>query len=269
MSRLAFTLAVIVLAIGAKAGAQSPVSDAREAFVAGESAFEAGDYETALERFRRAFELSPHDAVRFNIAVCYEHLSRLRDALSEYESAARSSVLDEAWRSRARAQAERVREGLAILIVSGTRTGAAVIVDGEERCASPCTAEIDPRASRVVVRDAEGEETREIAPERGETIRWELAARPRPASPAPAPREYTIGPLFWIGAGTIALGAGGIIGFGLRAQNLHAAYETRPLLGYAREGEIMQGLANASIGVAALGAVLVLIDLAILANLDL
>src|SRR5262245_61254015 len=102
---------------------------AREAFTSGERAFEKGDYVAALAAFERAFALAPHDAVRFNLAVCLERLGRPSEALLQYEAAAKSSVLTAAERERARRSGAELRPKVGTLVVEG-QAGAAVQVDG-------------------------------------------------------------------------------------------------------------------------------------------
>jgi tetratricopeptide (TPR) repeat protein len=262
----ALFVALVAATSAGIARAQESGERPRDAFEAGERAFEAHDYQSALAHFRRAFALAPHDAVRFNVAVCYERLARFREALAEYDAAAASTTLDASWRARATAQARRIRPWLATLVVDGPRTGAAVLVEGEERCTVPCSVEVDPRELVVAVRDAGGEETHRIAPTRGGRTTLTLlplAARVDPGGG----RTITPGPLTVIGAISLGLGAGGIVGFGIRAQDLHAAYDAVPRAAFADEGELMRDLANVSIAIASVGAVLVAIDLLFLSGL--
>ncbi len=59
--------------------------EARALFVAGRSAFDAGRYDDALERFQRSYELSPRPALLYNVAVALDRLRRDQDALDAYE----------------------------------------------------------------------------------------------------------------------------------------------------------------------------------------
>ena len=94
---LAMTLTVSTSTVaGAKSGVADAAKEARDAFANGEQAFAADDYELGLHHFRTAMELAPHDAVRFNLAVCFERLGRFREAVEEYAAAARSPQLDRA-----------------------------------------------------------------------------------------------------------------------------------------------------------------------------
>jgi tetratricopeptide (TPR) repeat protein len=256
--------AILLHALLPSALAAQAEMDARARFEAGTSAFAAHDYTAALEHFRAAFELVPRAAVRFNIAVCLERLARFREAIAEYEAAARSEELDAGGRARAEAQRARIEPWLAHLRVEGDRTGAAVLVDGEERCALPCEIAIDPRRQIVIVRDGEDELTRTIEPERGAAVALRFD-RP-PVEPPPPPPGGSLSALGAIGIGIAALGIGGTIGFGLRAQDRWDAFDRTPSDEIADEGELMRDLANVSIAAIGVGALLVAIDVFFLAG---
>jgi hypothetical protein len=258
-------LLVLSLAIASEAFAQD--ADAREAFAAAERAFEEHDYELALQLFRRAQELRPHDAVRFNVAVCLENLGRFREAAIEYELAADSDQLPDEARARAREQLARTRARLGTLVIFGAPASAAVNV-GELTCTLPCTLALDPGEHTVVVQGARRvEERRTIA--RGETVQLEVdAAEPDAPPPPEAPPSRgwnSFGVLTGIGALAAATGIGGIIGFGVTTEDLGARYRMAPTQALFDEGTTMRDWTNASIGLASVGLVLIAIDLMILA----
>ncbi|UJR83373.1 hypothetical protein [Sandaracinus amylolyticus] len=207
MRSLSAILALLVALVAMPALAQDDEArraEAREAFRSGEAAFIEEDDARALTLFRRAFELAPHDAVRFNIAVCLERLGRPEEALQEYEAAAISTQLDDTARARARAQADALQARIV--------------------------------ASRV----------------------------PPPSPPPPPPSAPSLAPgwLTWTGGALAILGAAGIVGFSLRTSDLEAAYVAQPTVATRDEGLLMAGLAYTSIGITALGALLVVLDLA-------
>jgi hypothetical protein len=268
----------LVLSAGAGPAARAqtpppaPQPDAGEAFAAGERAFGNRDYARALEWFRRAFALRPHDAVRFNVAVCLERLSRHRAALLEYEAAAASPQLDATVRARAQAQAARVREQLGTLLVTGTAPGALLLVDGEQICRLPCPALLDPGEHQVLVRDGSDSRPLRVTVRRGETVALRLEAVKVPpagppagaptSAPAPSPaRRVGPGPLTWIGAGLAVLGAAGVVGFGVRAQQLHDDYVAAPSSERRQDGLLMRNLANAALAVGVVGVVALAVDL--------
>jgi hypothetical protein len=244
--------------------------DAQAAFAAGERAFADPDYEAALEHFRCAFALAPHDVVRFNIAVCYDRLSRFREAIEEYRSAAESSEVDEGARARAREQVAELRGRLGTIRFPGWPDGGSVSVDGEARCSLPCELEEDPGAHVVVVRidGVESIETVEVA--RGGTHVVTRPPAPSPVVDPPSPPDVPdetsgidLGWLTWVGVGVGAVGTGLTIGFGVRAADLHDQYFQPGVASLERsqEGNLMVTLTNVFLSVAATGPLLVLLDL--------
>jgi hypothetical protein len=246
---------------------------ARAAFTQGERAFLEDDYGLALERFRRAMELEPHDAVRFNVAVCLERLGRFREAYLEYEAAASSPQLDSASLARAREQAARVRERLGRVLVDEPR-GAEVFLDGSSIGVVPCEALVDPKAHELELRDGARRVRASIELGRSETKRVRLgfpAASPAAslaASPAPVAlrRRVGPGPLTWVGAVTSVAGLASFIGFGLRASALHERYLASPTASTRDEGLLVRDIANVSLVVGLVGALLLTVDLAWLAQ---
>lgn len=238
-------------------------AQAKEAFQRGEQAFLAHDFLGALASFQAAFRLLPSDAVRFNIAVCLERLARFREAIAEYDAARLSPNLDEQRRARASANLERIRPWLSAVVVTGSRTGARIIVDGQDRGAVPATLEVDPRRQTIVFRDALGELTETIEPARGQTLRLNVD-QPETLAPSPPPEPRGLSALGAVGIGVAGLGAAGTLGFGLWAQDLYGAYSREPTLEVGRRGITARNLANGSIAIIGVGAALVLVDLFVL-----
>jgi hypothetical protein len=252
--------------------------EAKEAFSAGERAFARGDHAAALAQFERAFTLKPHDAVRFNIAVCLEGLGRHAEALAQYRAAAKSSELSQAERTRAERAGKIALGRVGTLIVEGSV--GAVSVGGSERCRAPCRVELDPGSYDVLVGAAPSERRVTISIQAGrDFVLPAPAAAPPPAqAPLPPPPpveapppaqalEPTYAPtwLTWTGASIAVVGGSGIIGFGLWADGLHDDYVRAPTQERLDQGVLARNLTNASIGVAALGAVLVAVDLIFIA----
>lgn len=69
-----------------------------------------------------------------------------------------------------------------------------------------------------------------------------------------------LGWLTGIGLSVAGIGIGGIVGFGLHTESLHAAYFDSPSLEASENGNLFRGLTNASIGVAAAGGILFALD---------
>lgn len=268
---------------------QSARAEAKAEFSTGQKAFAKRDYAEALTHFKKAFELHPHDAVRFNVAVCLEKLGRFREAVREYEAAAKSDQLDAAARKDAETKAASARGELGTLEVQGSPEGAEVLVEGAQVCNLPCTVELDARKHEVVVRSGEQTERREVVVRRQakSLIRVELAAgeaqasasRAEPAetsvspvlSPAPEPdaaESETRGPgwLTWTGAGLVVLGGVGIGVFGSQASSKHDEFVDTGSEEARDDGVRARNLTNVSIGVAALGAIAIGVDLLVFAN---
>lgn len=106
---------------------------ARLTFLAGREAFVQGDYATALDRFRQAYDLSPRPMLLLNIASCLDRLRRDEEtvaALRQYlasedaqhapnlaEVQARIEVLEEAIAARRREEAMNEELSLAAAVV--------------------------------------------------------------------------------------------------------------------------------------------------------
>jgi hypothetical protein len=257
-------------------------AQAKAAFGDGQRAFEAKDYAQALTHFRRAFELHHHDAVRFNIAVCLQKMERHREALLEYEAAAKSDQLDEAARDRARDLATAARLELGTLAVSGSPAGADVLVDGVEICNLPCTVSVDPTRHEVEVRSGGKSERRSVvvAKQEARRINVELGGT---SAKAPVPEAAPLAPsvepvhdapkaasgggpgwLTWTGAGLVVLGGAGAAIFGSQAKSNHDDWVETGNPSAKDDGVRARNLTNASIGVAVLGAVAIGVDLLVL-----
>jgi hypothetical protein len=266
------------LAAGAPKATAAEHREAREAFTQGEKAFSDGDYAGALTAFQHAFAAVPHDAVRFNIAVCLERLGRYREALEQYEAAAKSDMLDDKDRDRARRSADTTRAELGTLVAESGSPGTRVTVDDTLTCTVPCRMPLDPGPHRVALGDAPAI-TLEVERGRDQVLLPPRAApekkappppvrKKKPAPPPPPPaRHVSRGPswLTWAGAGLAVAGGASTAYFGLRTQSLHDDYVRDPTQQRYDDGRRSKLITNVSIGVAAVGAVMVAIDLILLA----
>jgi hypothetical protein len=254
---------------------------AQRDFDAAARAFERGSHEEALRLFRSAFDAVPRAAVRFNIAVCLERLGRLREAWLEVRAAIAAGDLTAEQLGRAEPEAERLRALLATLEVTGAPAGADVRVDGISVCSLPCTVEIDPGQHTISAHAAGASAERGVRADRGQRIAIELDVQSVPAlSSGPLEVESDGGGataasdgrahdasgrgpgwLTIVGSTVAAIGIGGVIGFGLYTQSLHDQWLEGAPDAVRDDGLTMRALTNVSIGAAALGGVLVVIDL--------
>lgn len=72
------------------------IAEAKRAFAAATGAYAEGDFETALERFQRAYELTGSPDLLYNIATVSDRMRRDAEALAAYEGylAARPKSVD-------------------------------------------------------------------------------------------------------------------------------------------------------------------------------
>lgn len=254
---------VLGLVLGGTAFAQRRSNEnaeaAKAAFVAGERAFKDDDYALALEHFRRAMQLAPRDAVRFNLAVCLERLGRFREAYREYDIATHSAELDDGALSRARDQAARTKDRLGTVRFEkrpSISAEALVSLGDEQLGPMPVSVLVDPAAHDFEVHTAEQTLHLSVTVGRGETR--VIALGEGRALPAEPPR--LIGPLTWVGAGLAIAGAGSFIGFGLNATALHSQYVALPTQDTLNRGVFSRDFANVSLAAAITGALVVGID---------
>lgn len=82
---LAAALALTAGVARGEEGADAGDGRARELFLSGAAAFEAGEYERALEDFEASYALSPVTSVLYNIAMCERALFRYGDSMDSFE----------------------------------------------------------------------------------------------------------------------------------------------------------------------------------------
>ncbi|AKF09845.1 tetratricopeptide repeat protein [Sandaracinus amylolyticus] len=258
-------LASPALARAQDAAASAPVEDAARAFARGREAFDAQRFDEALEAFRRAYTLAPHDRVRFNVAVVLEELGRFREAAVEFDAVAASHQLDDDIRARAAASAQAARARLATLEIRSAHGVLDVEVDGAAACATPCEIEIDPGDHTISYRVDERAEERRVHAVSGARLAIVLELErvaPSVVEPSRGPL-VDLGVLGGIGIGAAVVGAAGTIGFGLRATDLHDQWQRGGCAAIScDEGDVMTAMTNVSIAVLLSGLVALAVDLA-------
>ncbi len=173
--RRAILLCIALLAPPISAAAQAEVDPdhletARAAFEAGRTAYEAGEFEVALEHFREAHRLTGSPEILYNIATCADRLRRDEVALEAYRG-----YLAQSQSTPDRAQ---VQSRVRVL---------------EEQIARA-------ESERLARERREAEQA---------ALREQLAARPdSPASPPPPPRDPGPGPWIVLAGGGAAAIAG-------------------------------------------------------------
>jgi outer membrane receptor for ferrienterochelin and colicins len=134
--------------------ANNTADEADVAFELGNEAYTRGQYVDALRSYFTSYRLVPNLNVLYNIARCYEALSRYNEAYRYYNdlSQERLPTADEAEVRRA---LERLRPKVALVRVTTEPPGAEVYVDREDlgiRGLSPQTLALTPGRHKVMVR---------------------------------------------------------------------------------------------------------------------
>lgn len=136
------------------AQASNTADEADVAFEVGNEAYARGQYVEALRSYFSSYRLVPNRNVLFNIARCYEALTRYNEAYRYYNDLTQEALSpsDEAEVHRA---LERLRPKVALVRVTTTPPGAEVLVDREDlgvRGLSPQTLALPPGVHKVMVR---------------------------------------------------------------------------------------------------------------------
>ena len=129
------------LAFGPKVTAQTSWKDkqeAKKAYKKGKVAMSKGDYKTALEAFQKADQLHPGAAPKYQIAVCYDRLNQIPEAIGAYQTFI-SSNPSQKYADRVISAGKRIAELETMLkstitldITPGNLGGMVVKIDGQE-----------------------------------------------------------------------------------------------------------------------------------------
>lgn len=170
--RRAVIIAGLVLAAPAAAAAQEALdeaarAEAAQAFDEGVAAFAAGELETARAAFERAYTVSGHTVVLFNLAETQRRLGRMVEAQASYSRLLERGDLDEPTRERAQRGLDEATAAVATLSVriESLAPGDEVRVDGEHVEHDALTAlRLDPGAHALeIVRAGAFARTEQVA----------------------------------------------------------------------------------------------------------
>jgi hypothetical protein len=246
---------------------------ASEYFTRGKLLYEAGDFASAAEAFKLAYETLPHQAVLGNIALCYDRAGKWPNAVVYY----RKYFLDPVDHKENRQMRERLDElnGLVgEMIVKCRLKGCNIRVDGMNQGRSPVETVLLPGEHRVEAM-VKGEIVDDTVAEIGarDVVTVEIAepaVTPEPAEPAPKPPVTVEMPVvtdsrfelkhgFWIAAG-VAVGAGvGIVVCGTLTLKYNKDFEKENApLSIRTTGENYKLATNVLVGVASAAAVVAL-----------
>ncbi len=124
MTRLGPILAFLSLLLASPAWAEGapPCHDESKAcggklFDSGVKAFQAGEYDTALERFRAAYAIAKLPVVTFNLALVEDKLDKYEDALVHLDEVIADPATAKATREKAQSERDRISRSLATIAV--------------------------------------------------------------------------------------------------------------------------------------------------------
>lgn len=184
------------------------VREAGERFDRGVAFYDEGDFGAALAEFLRAYELTGHWGVLYNLGQVSAALSRHVDAVRFFEDYLEGGgeEIDPARRAEVEERLRELRSRLATLTVTVDVDGAEVLLDDEVVGTTPLPEPIYVAAGPhvLVARHPEhGSERRSLmlASETSETVAFELAqpvVEPPPVEPPPAvEEEWSIAEQWW------------------------------------------------------------------------
>lgn len=204
---------------------EQALEEARQVYEQGVAAYEAREYERAIQLFKEADRLKPNAAFSFNIGIAYQDMGDSAMALRHYrdylrlapEASDRADVVSRVRKLEAQLQ----RQGVQQVTVLTTPGIAPISIDGRPVGLSPWTGELPPGNHEVLVK-REGYEVVQRAfdlpPNRAIDVSVTLVEResapaladaPPKASPDRPPAWYEdVRPVTWgvLGVGVGALG---------------------------------------------------------------
>jgi hypothetical protein len=150
---------------GAEEAALDVAAEADILFELGVEAQRGGNYPSAVQYYLASQRLAPNKNVVFNIAVCFERLSRWADAFRYYDAYAREELSPED-RALVDDALRRVRPRVALLRVTSSPAGATVYQDRRDlgvRGRTPITLAVDAASPHRVILDLAGHQSAESA----------------------------------------------------------------------------------------------------------
>lgn len=150
---LSWALACGLSLVAASAVAQE---DARTVFARGQTAYQQGDYDTAIREWNTAYQLDPRPLIQLNLAQAYERLGRLDEAAAALDRYLETATPDDPNQADARARRSAIRERIAqtAVTISGAPDGATIEIDGTAYGATPRpdSIHLDAGSHRIVLR---------------------------------------------------------------------------------------------------------------------
>lgn len=205
---------------------EAPAEDPRALFQEGQTAYNAGRYDTALARWQRAYELSGRSALLYNIAQAHSRLGRVPEEKAALEAFIAADDANQELKLTAEERLSSLEERIArtFIRVESELSGAEVFVDGVSVGTLPLPegVRVSPGTHRITA-DAEGyvDAVASVAVPAGETVTVELHFEPIVVESG-----RSISPLawgLWAGGGAV-LATGAVLG-GLALGKSDGAYE--------------------------------------------
>jgi len=129
---------------------------ARKHFQRGQSAYRRGDYEEAIEQWKKAYETVQEPKIQYNLAQAYERLGKLGEAAQAFQLYIDTADPDESSYSAAVTRLASVQKRLALtgIQIKGGIDGAEILVDGVKwgRLPRPDKITVTPGTHTVVIR---------------------------------------------------------------------------------------------------------------------
>ncbi len=132
--------------------ADSPAECGRKAFQAGVQAFKTGDYPAAVARFREAYAIKQHPAVRLNLALALEQVGARREAFDYFEAVVADQAATAELREQASSGLERIVKALSTVSLNVPAAGQLTVeVDGKRLDDPGTEILLDPGVHRIVI----------------------------------------------------------------------------------------------------------------------
>lgn len=168
--------------------------DARERFRRGQTAYQQGDYDTAITEWTAAYAADPRPLLQYNLSQAYERLGRLGEARTALETYVANAASNDTNQADARARLASLRERLARtgVRVTGGPEGAAILIDGHDwgRLPRPDMISVEPGTHRLIVRLAGYQDfNATIAVPGGQTVDIPVEMTATATPPAPTPTQ--------------------------------------------------------------------------------
>ncbi|HZO13658.1 MAG TPA: tetratricopeptide repeat protein [Polyangiaceae bacterium] len=233
MNRIFMLLLLALLLVQTRVQAQDPAERqaARKLGEEGDALFDKGEYQSALEKYRKAAELIDVPTLRLREARSLEKLGRLVEASERYLSVVRTEVPADAPQDHrdsvtlAREEHAALEPRIPNLVVnfSGSGSQPRVTLDGAPFPAALLGEKrpVDPGKHRIEAQRGDSRFARDIEAREGAVVTVDIELPAERAAPTPRPKPQPIEqepnllwPLGWaaLGVGVAGLAVGGITG---------------------------------------------------------